>query len=480
MRPRSVQRFVAPLLVAAAFTTPSIAGSSDRPNVLVCVADDWGWPHAGAYGDAVVSTPAFDGVADAGVLLRHAYAAAPSCTPSRNALLTGKHVWQLEEGANLWSTLHPRHAVFPLLLEEAGYHVGHCRKVWGPGDWRALGRESHPAGDQYADLSEFLRKRPDDTPFCFLLGAYDPHRPYPWQSGSRSGVDVDRVDPPADLPDHETVRNDIADYYNAVARFDRDVRVALETLEAAGLLENTIVIVTSDHGMPFPRHKANLYDSGSRVPLAIRWSARIPGEREVTDFVSLSDLAATILDACSVPIPDSVTGRSFLASLTTTSQGRVDAERDRVTMGLERHGQAQEAPNTGGYPSRAMRTDDYLLIWNMAPDRWPGGCPSAERAYCRKPFGNTDSGPTRELLSEGRDDEEIGLFYRLAFAKRPEYELYDLKKDPDQIENVYERREYEATAARLRSQLLEHLKSTGDPRVVGGGEAFDTYPFRRG
>lgn len=471
-------------LAAAIVVLGSLAAdAAARPNVLLCIADDWGWPHAGAYGDGVVSTPAFDRVAEQGVLLHNAYAAAPSCTPSRNALLTGKPIWQLGEGANLWSTLPPEHAVFPRLLHDAGYHVGHSSKVWGPGDWRALGREEHPAGPPHESFAAFLRSRPEGAPFCFLLGSYAPHRPYRWRSGSESGIDADAVRPPADLPNRETARHDIADYYAAVNRFDRDVGKALATLEAAGLAETTLVLVTSDHGMPFPRHKCNLYDSGSRVPLAVRWPASIPGDREVTDFVSLSDVAPTILAACGAAVADGMAGTSFLEVLTRDEQGRVDPQRDYVMMGIERHGQSQEAPQTGGYPSRALRTDNYLLIWNVEPTRWPGGCPSAEKAYCRKPLGNCDSGPTRDLLAnaaEHGEDEELVAFYRLAFAKRPEYELYDLAADPDQLRNVYGEARYREAAEALKEKLVRRLRETGDPRVVGGGEAFDSYPFRRG
>lgn len=110
---------------------------SARPNILFCIADDWGWPHAGAYGDQAVRTPAFDRLASEGVVFEHTYVMSPSCTPSRNSILTGQHHWRLEEGANLWSTLDVKFPVYPLLLEKAGYHVGYWRKSWGPGDLKA-------------------------------------------------------------------------------------------------------------------------------------------------------------------------------------------------------------------------------------------------------------------------------------------------------------------------------------------------------
>jgi len=175
------------------------AGGRTRPNILFCIADDWGWPHAGAYGDPVVKTPTFDRLAREGVLFEHAYVAAPSCTPCRNAILTGQWHWRLGQGANLWSTLHPRHPVFPLLLEDAGYAIGHWRKAWGPGNWKALGRTRDPAGPAFKGLGNFLAKRPAGKPFCFWLGTSDPHRPYKWQSGAKSGIDIQKIRLPADL-----------------------------------------------------------------------------------------------------------------------------------------------------------------------------------------------------------------------------------------------------------------------------------------
>ncbi len=452
--------------------------SPSRPNILFCMADDWSWPHAGVYGDQVVQTPAFDRLAREGVLFENAFVTAPSCTPCRNAVLTGQWHWRLGEGGNLWSTLHPKHPVYPVLLEEAGYFVGHWRKAWGPGDWKALGRDRDPAGRTFKNFPAFLKARPKNQPFCFWVGSSDPHRPYVWQSGAKSGIDINRVQVPADLPDVETVRNDVADYYFEVQRFDRDVAAALKLLEETGELDNTIVVMSGDNGMPFPRHKCQLYDSGVHAPLAVRWGAKVPGNRRVTDFVSLADLAPTFLEVAGAAIPEQMTGRSILNVLLSDQAGRVDPTRDHVLTGRERHGQSQEAPCSGGYPMRALRTDDFLYIRNFAPDRWPGGCPDAEKAFAKNAYGDCDGSPTKTFVLEHRDDPEFSVFYRLAFAKRPAEELYDLKKDPNQLTNVAGQPEYADVQKDLWKRLEEELKATEDPRVVGGGEAFDEYPYR--
>ena len=259
--PRKGGHICAVLLLALAGTgaqgQDSDAAPPSRPNILFCIADDWGWPHAGAYGDPVVRTPAFDRVAREGVLFERAFVSSPSCTPSRNAILSGQDFWRLGPGANLHSTLDREVPVFPLLLAEAGYHVGRWRKSWGPGRLGPGGWEGeHPAGRRYAGgFAEFLEARPEGAPFCFWLGASDPHRGYEQGSGAASGLDLAAIPLPGYWPDTPEVRSDVADYYYEVARFDGDVAAALALLEERGELEDTVVVVTGDHGMPFPRCK---------------------------------------------------------------------------------------------------------------------------------------------------------------------------------------------------------------------------------
>ena len=250
------------------------AGDRSRPNILFCIADDWSWPHAYSVSDTVVKTPTFDRVVREGVVFRNAFVTAPSCTPSRGAIVTGQWHWRLEEGGNLWSTLPARFEVYPDLLEKAGYHVGMTRKGWGPGDFKPGGRTRNPAGPTYKDFNAFLAARPEGAPLCFWFGSNDPHRPYEWQSGVKSGMRPADVKVPAYLPDHETVRQDLCDYFWEIQRFDREVGEILKTLEAKGELDHTLVVMTGDNGLPFPRCKSNLYDSGTNVPLAMRWPGR--------------------------------------------------------------------------------------------------------------------------------------------------------------------------------------------------------------
>lgn len=451
-----------------------------RPNILFCIADDWSWPHASIAGDLVVKTPTFDRVAREGVLFENAFVTAPSCTPSRGSIVTGQWHWRLEAGGNLWSTLPAKFAVYPDLLEEAGYHVGCTRKGWGPGRVEPGGRTRNPAGPQFEDFRTFLEARPKAAPFCFWFGSHDPHRGYTWESGVKSGMNPDDVEVPACLPDSEMVRKDLCDYYWEVQRFDREVGELLAMLAQQGELENTLVVITGDNGLPFPRCKSNLYDLGTNVPLAIRWPARVKKGRTVEDFISLQDLAPTFLEATGLKPASAMTGRSFLGILTSNKSGRVDRRRDHVLTGKERH--AWVRTDGLGYPCRAIRTHDFLYIRNFKPDRWPAGNPvdGGKPYYSNRAYGDIDNCPSKTYMMEHRNDPGVSRLFELAFEKRPAEELYDLRNDPSQLHNVADRPEYARAKRKLASTLMDELAATNDPRALGQGEAFDHYPYYGG
>lgn len=451
------------------------------PNILFCIADDWGWPHAGALGDPVVKTPTFDRLVREGVLFEHAYVSSPSCTPCRNSILTGQHHWRLGEGANLHSTLDINIPVYPLLLEEAGYHVGRWRKSFGPGNLKAGGyTDTHPAGKNFKNgFKQFLDARPAGKPFCFWLGASDPHRGYDKGSGKASGIPVENIRVPGFYPDAEDIRSDIADYYFEVQRFDQDCGEALKLLEDIGELDNTLIVMTGDHGMPFPRCKGNCYDMGVRVPMALRFPTMIPGNRQVTDFMSLIDLAPTFLKAAGVTVPAQMIGRSLWPTLMSSKQGRVDKKRDHMIFGRERHTPAQKAPSIAGYPVRGIRTDQYLYLHNIAPDRWPAGVPEGA-SHPMNQHADCDNGPTKSYLMDNRNDPHVKRYYNLSFAQRPAEELYDVTEDPYQLTNLVLDPKFAKIKDSLAKQLTRQLKKTEDPRIIGDGEAFDRYPYRAG
>ena len=481
------------LLGAAALGSCSQAMSprkpKKQPNILFCLADDWSWPHASIAGDKVVKTPTFDRVAREGVLFENAFVSSPSCTPSRGAILTGQWHWRLEEGGNLWSTLPAKFDVYPDLLESVGYHVGYTRKGWGPGYNEPGGRTRNPAGPRYKNFTEFMEARPQGKPFCFWFGSQDPHRTYKWQSGINSGMKLQDVEVPECFPDSREVRTDICDYYWEVQRFDTEVGELLKSLEENGELDNTLVVISGDNGMPFPRCKSNLYDLGTNVPLAVRWPAAVKGGRVVEDFISLADLAPTFLKAVGLKPTADMTARSFLNVLTSNKSGRVDRKRNHILTGKERHVPSQET-GAAGYPMRAIRTHDFLYIRNFKPNRWPSGHAKGfaqpTEIVISKPLGtfygyaDVDAAPTKSYMLKYRNEPQVARLFELAFGKRPAEELYDLRKDPDQLNNVAGKPEYAMIKTRLAADLLAEMKATKDPRILGRGDTFDKYPYYGG
>lgn len=462
------------LVLAALILAPTSVHAQDAPNILFAYADDWGSPHAGAYDDPTVETPTFDRVAEEGVLFTRAFVSSPSCTPSRGAVVSGQDFWRLGAAANLWSIFPDEVDVYPeVLAEEADYTVGHSRKGWGPGQTES--RPNNPAGPGFDNFEAFLEQRDGDQPFAFWFGSHDPHRPYSDSLREAMGISPATVEVPPMLPDVPAVRRDIANYYAEVQRFDREVGQLLSLLEERGELENTIVVISGDHGWPFPRGKANLYDAGTRVPLAIRWPEKGATHRTVSAFVNLTDLAPTFLEAAGVPIPDAMTGQSIL-DLVQGDETASDAKhRDYVVFGRERHTPAQEAPNDGGYPARALRTDDYLYIRNHYPERWPVGTPDHQRVALEDGWlGDTDNGPAKFYMWTQRDGRPHHQeLYELSFGKRPAQELYDLRTDPHQLHNVATDPDYAEARKRLTERLDSLLRERQDPRALGQAPRLD-------
>ncbi|MGZ0169921.1 MAG: sulfatase-like hydrolase/transferase [Planctomycetales bacterium] len=443
-----------------------------RPNIVFCMADDWSWPHAGILGDPIVKTPHFDRVAREGVLFENAFVSTPSCTPSRLSILTGQHHWRLREGDSLGGSLREEYDVYTELLQNAGYRVGRFGKGVWPSKHTFRKRDSF--GERFKSFGELLKERKKGEPFCYWHGGQDPHRPYELGVGAKSGIDISKVKVPACLPDTDVVRSDVADYLWEVQRFDRDVGEIVQHLERMGELDNTIIVVSGDNGMPFPRCKATLYDLGTRVPLAIRWGERVQGKREVTDFVSLCDLAPTFLEAAGIKPPRQMTGRSLTPILLSKKSGQVDATWTHVLTGVERH--------VYPYPKRAIRTKEFLYIRNFDPDKWTTGevkgrnleYDFAETPWPTEPGAFSfaiDPSPSKQFLRLNRDESDIKLFAKLSFPHWLKEELYDLSSDPDQLKNLAGVADYAAKRQELRNQLAKALIETNDPRAAALAES---------
>jgi len=438
-----------------------------RPNILVFIADDWGYPNAGIYGDKVVQTPNFDKVAKQGVLFTNAFTT-PSCSPSRASLLTGRWPHQLEEGVHLMGFLPNKFPNYVTLLADQGYAVGRYKKGWAPGQYKLGGYMDNPAGPAYPDFETFFKHKSKDQPFCFWFGSHDPHRPYEQGSGLKSGKSIDDVAVPAFLPDHPTVRSDLLDYYYEIERFDREIGHILAILDAAGELDNTLIVITGDNGMPFPRAKANLYDAGTHVPLAMSWPAGIKPGQICEAFVNYIDLAPTFLAAVGTDVPNAMTGSNLIPLLDGTEGHE---KRNKMFMERERHARVRKG--NVGYPARGIRTENFLYIRNFRPDRWPAGDPEFGNIY----FGDVDKSPTKEYIITYRDNPEVTPFFERGFMKRPPEELYDLSIDPEQLVNVAGHKEYMAVLKQLRRQLKQWMQDTDDPRLNNKGDLLEEYPY---
>jgi arylsulfatase A-like enzyme len=480
------------VLVATAltlgFALPTLANSpaAKRPNILLAIADDVSWPHMSAYGCRFVKTPAFDRVASAGILFRNCFTTNPKCSPSRATILTGRDTWQLEEACCHFGIFPSKFKVYPDVLETAGYHVGFTGKGWGPGSWEKGGFKRNPAGNEYSQLKNdppttgisridyaanfkaFLAARPKGQPFCFWYGGHEPHRPYEQGSALRAGKRLEDAVVAPYWPDDEIVRSDVLDYALEIEWFDTHLGRMLKTLEESGELNNTLIVVTADNGMPFPRVKGQIYDDDFHLPMAICWVGTIPGGRVVDDFISFSDLAPTFLDVAGLkPLPE-MTGRSFVNVLTSDRSGQVDPTRDRICVGKERHDIGR--PNDVGYPVRAIRTKDFLYARNFEPDRWPAGNP--ETGYT-----NIDDSPTKRLIL---DQKQSGTtrFWQLSMGKRPLEELYDLRSDPHCMHNLDGDPKFAAIKTQLWEELRKTLTEQQDPRILGHGDVFDKYEYQ--
>ena len=488
----------------------ALSFASERPNVLVAIADDQSYPHTSAYGYQAIQTPGFDRVAKAGVLFQNAFTPAPGCSPMRAAFLTGRQIWQIENAGTHASSFPKKYVTYQKQLEDSGYVVGYAGKPWSPGNWKDSGRTRNPAGPSFSKKSdqksppgisntdyagsfdEFLKARPKGKPFSFWFGSHEPHRSFEKGIGIKNGLDPANVEVPSFLPDTPEIRSDILDYCYEIQWFDNHLVRMLDALEQAGELESTIVVVTSDNGMAFPRAKANCYEFGIHMPLAISWPRRFPAGRSVDDVVSLIDVTATIYDATSVAPPKSptTTGNSLMNILSSDKSGLVDPTRDATFSGRERHSSSRF--NSLGYPQRVIRTHDYLYIRNFRPERWPAGAPqkfgigkyandTESKRQVLGPmhggYADIDPCPSLDFLVKHADNPNYEKYLHWSVDRRPAEELFNIKTDPGCLRNLAESGDHQEIKDKLAKRLHDYLVETKDPRVVDddGGDIFETY-----
>lgn len=471
--------------------------TQERPNILFCIADDASWQHMSAYGKGYnwVKTPNFDRIASEGLLFTHTYTPNAKCAPSRASILTGRNPWQLEEAGNHNFFFPAKFVTFVESLGRNGYSTAYTGKGWGPGNagtyedgsprqvtgtefnrerltppTSGIGRIDYPANFQ-----AFMDERPKDKPFFFWYGGYEPHRKYEYESGIKKGgkkiSDIKSV-PPYWI-DNDVTKTDMLDYAYEVEYFDQNLGKILAILEKSGQMDNTLILVTSDNGMPFPRVKGHVFEYDNHSPLALMYGKKIaqPG-RVIDDYISFIDFAPTLLDFAEVSEKQAgmepIQGQSIRDLILPSERESRYKKRDHILLGRERTDVGR--PHDQGYPVRAILKGDFIYQKNYEPSRWPSGNP--ETGYM-----DTDGSPTKtEILKANREGKHPEV-WELSFGMKPAEELYNIKENPDSTHNLAYNPIYEKVRAELFAQMEAELREQGDPRMFGRGFLFDNYPY---
>lgn len=501
-------------------------------NIVFAFADDWG-RYASAYAEYegvdsinhLISTPNFDWIAKEGALFTNAFVPAPSCTPCRSSVLSGQYFWNTGLGAILLGAMWDKDIPsYPLELEKVGYHIGYTHKVWGPGkpgnapyggkrtSYQTGGIRfnnfSHEATKRVKEVGlqkakqelldetlinfdSFLNACPDNKPFCYWWGPTNTHRT--WEQGSGKnlwGLNPDDLKGrmPDFLPDVPEVREDFCDYLGECQAVDAGLGVLIRRLEEIGELDNTLLVVSGDHGIPgMPRGKCNLYDIGCEVALTMRWPGHIKESQIIDDFVNIMDLAPTFMEAAGEPIPDSMEAKSLMPLLESGKNGQIEENRTFVITGRERHN-PYARKGFLPYPQRAIRTKSYLYIINFEPDRWPIGDPRGFNDFKTdsnlfdvmkwhgfEAYPDMDGSPTKTWMIHNRSI--IPYLFHLGFGKRPYEELYDLNMDKNYMNNVADLPKYADIKKGMNKKLMDILKKHTDPRVTETPCRYELPPY---
>lgn len=505
----------------------------NRPNILFAISDDQSVGHTSFEGSGFVKTPAFDYIANNGVYFSNCFAGSPGCAPSRSSIVTGRHHWENEQAGQHASSWMKKYIPFPDLLQKNGYVVGRTGKGVQPfmyaksnmpymrideamDEDRSLWRDSDAGGithsnikytnneervtsgvsstNYFENFKHFIDNVKEDKPFFFWFGAHEPHRSFEKGSWRRMGKKLSDAEVPEFLPDNEEIRGDLLDYAVEIEWFDRHLQLMIDYLKETGELDNTIIIVTSDQGMSFPRAKANCYEYGLHVPFAVYVPNEYKGGRVVDELISLTDLAPTILDITGTSrdgmLP--MSGKSIINMLKSNFYHVENKDEKFIYAGRERHSSSRYLNR--GYPQRVIRSNEYLLVWNMKPQRWPMGAPQRMKPgtedellplygidekgshHSGWAFTDIDGSPSKSYIIENWQNQKIKPYFDLSVAKRPEFELYHIKRDPFNLNNLIGNSDYKDIEIKLREALKQELIRSNDPRMVGPDkEIFDTY-----
>lgn len=432
-----------------------------RPNLVIFLADDLGYQDISSAGDPNARTPNIARLAKQGLTMNRAFVASPACAPSRAALLTGMMPARNGAEAN-HDRVREDLRKLPAYLQAQGYEVVAFGKVAHYQQTNRYGF-NHFEHDTFHDPEgvpaaiRWLKARKDKRPLALFVGSNWPH--VPWTK-TTEGFDPAALKLPPKTVDTPEIRDARARYYAAVARLDKEVGETLTAVDGV-LGPDTFVLFSSDHGTQWPFGKWNLYDTGTRVPMIVRWQGHVrPGSRSDA-MVSWVDILPTLVELAGGKQPTGLDGRSFAAALTGGNRfkGRPEIFTTHNNDG-----------NVNVYPMRSVRTDRWKYIVNLHPeytytthiDQWTKRLDSGAYFPSWRTLAQTDPEAARIVD---------------AYYKRPPEELYDLAADPDERRNLSGNRRYETVLQQMRAKLAGWRRQQGDDRPVAGKPHFERGPL---
>lgn len=444
------------IVLLAALPGFSFCQEGQRPNILFILSDDHSAPHLRCYGDPNVRTPNIDEIAGKGALFTRMHTGSPQCVPSRATLLTGRNAIGIRM-TRFSAPLPAAIVTFPELLRSAGYYTGiqgrnyhldgsvrqspEAAAVFEEFQLRTFHRRvdflhTGPDDENLPTMQAFLDKVPDGKPFFLWINYSDPHRPY--TAPAEFLPEPDSLVLPPGYPDTENVRKDLAAYYGEIRQLDEQVGLILNELQDRGLMENTLVIFMGDNGAALLRGKGTLYQTGLRVPFIMRWDRGIRHGLVSDALLSGEDLAPTVLAIAGVQPDKQMSGCSFKELLL----GGNYAANDYIFAQRGAHADLLPTSTIAFDLSRCVIGERYKLIYNVLPTL---------------PYTPTDMNGQafwKELVALNNSGELDTSFQRLIFARpRPMFELFDLEKDPYELNNLYGKDE----VANQQQQLLAAL-----------------------
>jgi N-sulfoglucosamine sulfohydrolase len=412
--------------------------NSNPPNFVIFIADDHGENDLGCYGNKQIRTPNIDQLAAEGMRFTNAFLSISSCSPSRSSILTGRYPHNT--GAeDLHMPLPANQYTIARYLKNAGYYCASVGK-WhlGNPEKRNWSQVTECQAEVMAESTiESLRNRDREKPFLFWVASIDPHRSY--QEGAvEPPHSPDSVRVPPYLPDHPKIRKELALYYDEVSRFDEHIGQIMTELESQNALENTVIIYVSDNGMPFPRAKCTLYDSGIHTPLIVRWPKNIPAGSVQTGLASSIDITPTLMALAGIP-QDTMEGENITAMLRDPNTKL----RERIYAEANWHDFEKF--------TRSVRSNQFKLIRNY---------------YWDTPLWNSvDSvnSITWHGMLESKNAGKLTPSQSFLFnPERPYEEFFDLDADPFEQVNLVADPHYQRILNGLRADLDNWRAETHD------------------